>query len=67
MFSLPYATYQALERGADERMNKQDFKSILKLLPIPNFIPFTTYMDKFVNQSSYPDKRPRKAKGDQNE
>lgn len=66
MFSLPYATYQALERGADERMNKQDFKSILKLLPIPNFIPFTTYMDKFVNQSSYPDKRPRKAKGDRN-
>lgn len=60
MFGNPIAALWSLSHMDEGRANKQDLKNLMRLLPIPNFIPFMTYIDKYVNQSSYPDKRPRK-------
>ena len=60
MFGNPIAALWSLSHMDEDRANKQDLKNLMRLLPVPNFIPFMTYIDKYVNQSSYPDKRPRK-------
>lgn len=53
------SAYNAFCNASASRANKRDFKSLLNLAPIPNFIPFAAYINHFVDQSDYPDKRPK--------
>lgn len=39
--------------------NKKDFRNFLKAMPIPQWFPITTYLNKIVDDSSYPDRRPK--------
>lgn len=53
-------TYHALSHATDDKTTQRDFKNALKLLPIPNFIPLTVMQQYLVEQSGYPEKKPKK-------
>lgn len=53
-------TYHALSHATDDKTTKRDFSNALKLLPIPNFIPLTVLQQYLVEQSGYPEKKPKK-------
>ena len=43
--------------GNDKAMTKKDVKALINVLPLPNIIPVTTFINHMVNTSNYPDKR----------
>ena len=40
--------------------SQRDLRNLYKALPIPNFIPFMTYIDSVIGGSGLPEKRPKK-------
>lgn len=52
--------YHAFSHATDDKTTQKDFKNVLKLLPIPNFIPLTVMQQYLVEQSGYPEKKPKK-------
>lgn len=55
--SAMHSVYKSVDSG---EMTKKDYKNLLNILPMPNFIPFTVMMNKLVEESGYPDKRRNK-------
>lgn len=58
----PVEAIQAFNNMSEDRVSKRDFKNLIGILPIPNLIPVSQYLNKVVEQSSYPDKRPPEKK-----
>lgn len=57
-FSKPISAMHSIYKTADSgEMTKKDFKNLLNILPMPNFIPFTVMMNKLVESSGLPEKR----------
>ena len=62
MVGVPYQFYKAMSNAADDKMTKGDLQRALQILPIPNFIPFTTLTTKLVDEQSLPTQRPKPKK-----
>ncbi|WP_196599118.1 hypothetical protein [Pectinatus frisingensis] len=45
--------------ASNNEANKRDFRKALQALPVPNLMPFNAYINHVVDQSGYPDKRPK--------
>ena len=52
--------YHAFSHATNNKTSQKDFKNALKLMPIPNFIPLTVMQQYLVEQSGYPEKKPKK-------
>ncbi len=51
-------------RASNNEANKTDFRKAIQALPIPQWLPLTTFINNYiVNNSDYPDRRP-KSKGE---
>ena len=59
MFGIPYSAAMAMGHLIDGDAAQKDIRAFYKLLPIPNFIPFMTYIDSVIKGSGYPEKRPK--------
>lgn len=51
-----------IHNASQDRMTKRDLRNLFNLLPIPKAIPMTLVLDRLVNESGLPDKRPQKPK-----
>lgn len=57
--------YSAFSLATDNAASKRDFRNFLKSLPIPNLIPWIQGVNLTVDQSNYPEKRPKKTGGNE--
>lgn len=55
----PIQAVQAFNRLSNDKGNKRDFKELMGLLPLPNFIPIAQLLNYTAEHSGYPDKRPK--------
>lgn len=60
MFGIPLSAANAVGHMADGDAAQKDLRALYRALPIPNFIPFMTYIDHIIGGSGYPAKRPKK-------
>jgi hypothetical protein len=58
-FGIPYSAAMAMGHLVEGDAAQRDLKSLYKALPIPNFIPFMTYIDHIIGGSGFPEKRPK--------
>ena len=56
----PFDVLKFFYNMSNDEANKRDFKKALQALPVPNLIPFAAFITNFVDQSDYPEKRPKK-------
>ena len=56
MFGIPYSAALAMGHLATGDTSQKDLKAFYKALPIPNFIPFMTYIDHVIGGSGLPKK-----------
>jgi hypothetical protein len=45
---------------SDGRGSQRDLRQMLKLIPVPDFIPYTQAIDTWSQMQGLPDKRPKK-------
>lgn len=58
--TIPMGAISAFDSATDDRMSKKDFRSLMKLLPIPNLIPWTVFQQHLVESSGLPESRPKR-------
>lgn len=58
--TIPMGAISAFDSATDDRMSKRDFRSLMKLLPIPNLIPWTVFQQHLVESSGLPESRPKR-------
>lgn len=52
-------------RASNNEANKNDFRKALQALPIPQWLPITTFINNYiVEPSEYPTKRPKRKESD---
>lgn len=52
-------TISAFSLATDDTATKRDFRNVLNMIPAPNLIPLTQFINLTVDQSKYPDKKPK--------
>ena len=60
--SAPYDIYKYVMNNFDNRASKRDFKDLINVIPYTNWIPFSSFINNYVDKSGYPDKRPKRPK-----